>query len=365
MNRAESLLLDLVSTPSISGNERTAAEVFVRHAKSFGLDTEIDEAGNALAHRGPANAAVHIVLLGHIDTVPGEIPVRIESGVLHGRGSVDAKGPLAAMLVAAATADVPENVRVSVAGAVGEETPHSPGARHLANQYRPSACIIGEPSRWDGVTLGYKGRLVARALCELGCAHSAGPDASACDRVLAWWNAVMYEAHAFNTGRARVFDQIQASLRSMASQSDGLVQSATLEAGFRLPLGVEPGELESKLVELAPGAVQLSFLGAEVAVASDRNDPVVRALTSAIRAAGGQPRPKLKTGTSDFNVVAPIWRCPIAAYGPGDSALDHTPGECLSLDEYERSIDVLRRTVHTLALELLGVPRHEPAQANR
>ncbi|QKK09717.1 MAG: M20/M25/M40 family metallo-hydrolase [Planctomycetota bacterium] len=66
------------------------------------MAAEIDEAGNALAHRGPADAPVHIMLLGHIDTVPGDIPVRIAGGVLHGRGSVDAKGPLAAMLCRAA-----------------------------------------------------------------------------------------------------------------------------------------------------------------------------------------------------------------------------------------------------------------------
>ena len=39
---------------------------------------------------GNSDGPREIVLLGHIDTVPGHIPVRIEDGVLHGRGSVDA-----------------------------------------------------------------------------------------------------------------------------------------------------------------------------------------------------------------------------------------------------------------------------------
>ncbi len=42
-----------------------------------------------------------------------------------------------------------------------------------------------------------------------------------------------------------------------------------------------------------------------------------------------------------MNIVAPIWDCPIVAYGPGDSSLDHTPEEHLDLDEYLRAIDVL------------------------
>jgi acetylornithine deacetylase/succinyl-diaminopimelate desuccinylase-like protein len=56
---------------------------------------------------------------------------------------------------------------------------------------------------------------------------------------------------------------------------------------------------------------------------------------------GGNPGFKLKTGTSDMNVVGPVWNCPIVAYGPGDSRLDHTPEEHLSITEYELGIQVL------------------------
>jgi LysW-gamma-L-lysine carboxypeptidase len=53
----------------------------------------------------------------------------------------------------------------------------------------------------------------------------------------------------------------------------------------------------------------------------------------------------LKTGTSDMNVVAPVWKCPIVAYGPGDSSLDHTPDEHLELDEYWKAVQVLEQTL--------------------
>ena len=52
-----------------------------------------------------------------------------------------------------------------------------------------------------------------------------------------------------------------------------------------------------------------------------------------------------------MNVVGPVWGSPIAAYGPGDSALDHTPDEHLLLAEYEKAIEVL-----TAALTLLTGP---------
>lgn len=351
---ATRVLFDLVETPSVSGSERAAVGVFVRHAVSLGFDTEIDAAGNGLAHRGAPvpDARLHIVLLGHIDTVPGHIRVRIEDGVLHGRGSVDAKGPLAAMLVGAAQAELPDGVRVTVAGAVGEETADSPGARYLAGQLRPHACIIGEPSGWDGVTLGYKGRLLGRFVRERSCAHTAGPGLSAADEVLAWWSRVLAEVAVFNQDRTKVFEQIQATVRELSTGSDGLTDTATLEAGFRLPPGVDPRELASRLGALSGEEGAVTWRGHEIAHATDRNDPVVRALSAAIREGGGTPRPKLKTGTADLNVVAPVWNCPIAAYGPGDSALDHTPHERLEIAEFLRSVGVIRAALGVLVEQL-------------
>ncbi|MBK7404102.1 MAG: [LysW]-lysine hydrolase [Phycisphaerales bacterium] len=352
------VLVDLVRTPSVSGSERAAVEVFVRRARDLGLSASIDEAGNGVAWKGAApdsgRRATQIMLLGHIDTVPGEIPVRVEGGELHGRGSVDAKGPLAAMLSAAARAEVPPGATVIVAAAVGEETPHSAGAHALAARYHPDACIIGEPSAADGVTLGYKGRLLAHAVASFSSRHTAGPEGSSADRLFDWWSAVVDMVGQLNSGVAAEFERVQASIRSMGSRQDGLTDAARVTAGFRLPERMDPHALERRLVMLAPPGISLAFEGHERACRSGRNDAVVRALSGAIRGQGLKPRPKLKTGTADFNVVAPVWRCPIAAYGPGDSALDHTPEERLGLDEYLVSVRVLTEAIPALVRELVG-----------
>ena len=84
----------------------------------------------------------------------------------------------------------------------------------------------------------------------------------------------------------------------------------------------------------------------------DRQNALVRSFLTAIRSrwiAAVQPGFLVKTGTSDMNVVGPLWRCPIVAYGPGDSALDHTPHEHLSLDEYWRAVLVLEAMLRTFA----------------
>ena len=49
-----------------------------------------------------------------------------------------------------------------------------------------------------------------------------------------------------------------------------------------------------------------------------------------------------------MNIVAPTWGCPTIAYGPGDSSLDHTPDEHVSLSEFRRSIVVIRDIIERL-----------------
>jgi LysW-gamma-L-lysine carboxypeptidase len=352
---ALNVLIDLVSTASVSGGERAASEVFAGHARRLGYEASVDAIANAVAHRGAAadSATTHIVLLGHIDTVPGHIPVRLADGVLHGRGSVDAKGPLAAMLVAGARADLPEGVRLTVAGAVGEESAGSPGARKLVHEWRPDACIIGEPSGWDGVTMGYKGRLIVTGSMRRAMTHTAGRERSAGDQVGLWWRRLEDMVERMNRGRSSPFEVVQSTIRHMHTASDGIHERAEIQVGLRLPVGVLPGAIGERIVALAPEGVTVELEGPEIPHATDRNDPVVRALSSAIRSRGGRPHPKVKTGTADFNVVGPVWGCPIAAYGPGDSALDHTPVEHLRVEEFHRAVEVLTLAIETLAAELV------------
>jgi LysW-gamma-L-lysine carboxypeptidase len=76
---------------------------------------------------------------------------------------------------------------------------------------------------------------------------------------------------------------------------------------------------------------------------------VARAFRVAIRDAGGDPRLVRKTGTSDMNLYAEAWECPMVTYGPGDSDLDHAPNEHLSLAEYDRAVEVLTSVAETLS----------------
>ncbi|MGH2614370.1 MAG: M20/M25/M40 family metallo-hydrolase, partial [Thermomicrobiales bacterium] len=284
-----------------------------------------------------------------IDTVPGPIPVRIENGELWGRGAVDAKGPLCTF-VAAATAAAPLlNATVTVVGAVGEERLGSPGANAVAAGEAPHFCVIGEPSGWDAVCLGYRGTLGFHYRLRQPSRHSAGPGESAGEQAIAFWNALSAELDAMNaaTGATTGFTTIAPALREMHSGNTGLQDEATMSIGLRLPPGVDLDRLQTRLVDLA-GPAQIEINGIQEGFRSPKQSPLVPPFLRAIRAAGGTPRFTLKLGTSDMTVVGPAWKCPIVTYGPGDAALDHTPEERIDLRDYGRAIRVLRDVLVSL-----------------
>jgi len=253
---------------------------------------------------------------------------------------VDAKGPLATF-VAAATAAAPRlQATVTVVGAVGEESLGSPGATQVATWPAPHACIIGEPSGWDAICLGYRGTLSLTYRLRQESRHTAGPGESVGERAIAFWSALTAELARWNDGQPSSFETIGHSLRAMRTSGDGLADEATFSIGLRLPPGVDVAALLARLRELA-GAGELQVEGVQEGYRSDKRSPLVPPFLRAIRAAGGTPRFTRKLGTSDMTVVGPVWRCPIVAYGPGDASLDHTPEERIVLADYARAIRVL------------------------
>jgi LysW-gamma-L-lysine carboxypeptidase len=96
--------------------------------------------------------------------------------------------------------------------------------------------------------------------------------------------------------------------------------------------------------------ISLRLSAHELAFRGDRNSVLVRSFLGAVRSIEPAAKPGfvLKSGTSDMNVVGPAWQCPIVAYGPGDSSLDHTPHEHLALDEYWRAVLVLEQALRLL-----------------
>jgi LysW-gamma-L-lysine carboxypeptidase len=336
------LLQRMVEIPSLSGEESALAGFVVEAMQSLGFRASVDPAGNAVGILG--EGPTEIVLLGHLDTVPGAIPVRIEAGSLYGRGSVDAKGPLATFIAAAARTGPLPGKRIVVVGATEEEAASSRGARYATQVFRPSHCIIGEPSGARAITIGYKGRIVLAYEARRATSHSAAPEGSILEEGVEFWNRIKRWTEALNAGKA-MFDRLDAALREIRSENDGLEEAIALRASLRIPLGLTPDEVRRQVEALNAAPGQLRFWGADPPFRAEKNTPLVRAFLRAIREAGLDPAFKVKSGTSDMNVVGAVWRCPILAYGPGDSSLDHTPHEHLDLAGYHQAIAILARVL--------------------
>jgi len=339
---ARDLLEAVVRIPSVTPEEQEAAEYLVDFFEDHGREAWVDEIGNV---RAPADDGV--LLTSHIDTVPGDIPVRIEENdegddELWGRGSVDAKGPLCAMAIAAV------RTGASFLGVVGEEV-DSRGSRYVIEdrESAPDAVINGEPSGWEGITLGYRGLLAGTYVATSESGHSSRPENNAIQDAIDWWSAVEDEFEPDDW--IPVFERVTCKPVDIDGgiSDDGLSVETTMDVQLRVP----PEYTTDEIREIADGHLTNGTVHwddkVEPVMESPRTE-VARAFRAAIRGAGGDPTLLRKTGTADMNVFAQTWNCPMVTYGPGDSDLDHAPDEHIVLEEYDRSVAVLEDVTERL-----------------
>ncbi|MFC5666894.1 M20/M25/M40 family metallo-hydrolase [Kitasatospora misakiensis] len=340
---AVALLAEVVAIPSVSGGEQKLAERLRDVAAGFGAQSHLDEAGNVHALVGHGTRTV--MLLSHLDTVPGEVPFEHNERLVRGRGAVDAKGPLTAMLVAALTSgDL--GIRVHWVGVVEEETLWSRGAEHVRVTVPvPDAVIVGEPSGASSVTVGYKGMVELAVRCEVPRTHTATPGPKASETLV---RALGRLLDTYGARGNDAFDEVGMVVRD--GRFEPFASSCSLL--FRTPPGTTAEGLRREVASILGERVEVSAVYEVPAVTVPRSSACVRALSRAIVAAGLRPSHKRKTGTSDMNTLSRTWQVPMATYGPGDCHEDHTDSEHILVQEYLDGIRVLRAALGELATTL-------------
>ena len=338
---AAGLLRGMLEIPSSSYQERALADFLAEAMVDLGFRAHIDVVGNVIGviERGDGPT---LMLLGHLDTVPGQLPVRSEDGRLYGRGAVDTKGPLAAMICAAAGAvDFPG--RIVVIGVVEEKTPGSRGAMAIrATHDPPDAMIVGEPSGWSTVVLGHKGKLDLRYTVKCPATHPGSLAPRASELAVACW-ATLVDLLGPDAGHDE-FARPDAALCRLNAD----LTLATADLTVHTPPGFDVGTLVRGLRDRLPVG-NLEVLNSVAACRASWANPAVRALGSAIRRLHAQPRLVVNTATSAMNTLAEVWDIPMATYGPGDSRLDYADTEHIVLSDYLRGIDVLSIAISELA----------------
>ena len=343
-------------TPSL--REKSLADFLATVCEDLGFrDIHTDDVGNIIATKG--SGSPKIMLCGHMDTVPGRIKVRKEENYLFGRGSSDAKGPLIAMLFAAASVEK-NNGTVTFVGAVDEEG-NATGIKSLTHD-KPDVdyAIFGEPSGTKQITVGYKGRIAINLKINVGdSAHASAPwlAKNAIEESSLFLNQIKNELESGQEEKTKgmmltaTITEIKGGLSHNVTPREC---DSTLD--IRIPVGTNCKLVEEKLSKVVKEISKSRGVEAFYSIIDEtepfeaqHSSPLVRALTLAVLDIEKQ-RPTLirKTGTGDMNVIGNKLSIPVVTYGPGDPHAAHTIDEKISIDEYLRGIEVLKRAIQHL-----------------
>jgi LysW-gamma-L-lysine carboxypeptidase len=347
---AVDFLDSLVATPSPSGHEQKVAKLCEHYMKQFPFEKVwIDAAGNAVAanYVHKKGDSPDLLLFGHMDTIAEPLPHKRVDGRIYGRGAVDAKSPLAALLTSGAES-CGSPLRIMVAGVTEEEITTSKGIRHLLAYAKPKMAINGEPSNTNGITIAYKGRLVVECRTRGKALHAGMASENPIERTFEFYTRVRsaYPQHG-------KFDSVIINLTSIHAGSADAINVVPENMDFvldvRLPPSIKNSAVVRKFRQLAPQNVTLSVHESISGVETDPNHSLCRAMVHSMRHNGIAPRYVKKSGSADMNITSHAG-IPTIAYGPGDSSLDHTPHEVVEVADYRKSIAILKGAIAKLAV---------------
>lgn len=294
-----------------------------------------------------------LVLTGHLDTVPvpdeswehDPFGGELVDGMLHGRGSVDMKAGVAAMVVAAeriaATRRGGSAVRLLFTA--GEETGCLGAETHVAAVGRgeASALLVGEPTG-GGVYTGHKGVTWLRLSTTGRAAHASAPHLgdNAIVRLVAALDRLRdldLDAHDPVLGSAT------SSLGTIAggAQTNVVPSSAEATLDIRLVPGLSPEQAEAAVRALLGHEVEVRPELALPAVATDRDEPFVTLVAEAVARHGGDTQLGSASYFTDASVLGPaLGGPPTVICGPGDPALAHGRDERCAIADIERAAEV-------------------------
>jgi len=332
------LLESLVNMPSVSGNERALADFLCDSLDKEGF--EVQREGDSIWFTLGAERP-HLLLVSHIDTVPpcdgwtgDPFKLCVDGDKLIGLGANDAKGSVAAMIVAApALRETKLEGSVTLAFVVEEER-GGDGIRAVKPKLGViDAAIIGEPTSLE-VCSAQRGMLMLRCIAHGESAHVAHSHLGQ--------NAIHKAARDIERLTAMAFEphHLLGETRAQVTEiSGGLARNQIPDrCEFLVDLRTTPN-----LDHIAVTAQIRSALESEVIVHSDRYVSVAtderEAIVQAALAAAGKSQCASSVATSDW---AFLKGTPAVKVGPGDTHRSHRANEFLLASELEAGAEFYR-----------------------
>ncbi|MGI8436449.1 MAG: M20/M25/M40 family metallo-hydrolase [Chthoniobacterales bacterium] len=339
---ARQLLEALVNIPSVSGNEEALADFLQRSLGEEGF--VVRREGDSIWFTLGSGEEPRLLLVSHLDTVPpcegwqsDPSKLQSEGEKLIGLGANDAKGSVAAMIMAARALQTQElDGSVTFAFVAGEE-----GGGEGIRAIKPKlgvidAAIVGEPTGLE-ICIAQRGMLLLQCIAHGESAHVAHAQLSdnaihKAARDIARLAAMEFPAH----------HSLGATRAQVTEISGGLARNQIPDrCEFFVDLRTTPN-LDH--VEVA-GEIEAA-LESEVRVHSDRylpvatgeNEPIVRA---ALRAAD-KTRGVGSVTASDWAFLKGILA---VKAGPGETERSHRPNEFILVSELEAGATFYSRAV--------------------
>ena len=357
---AERLLKNMLEIYSPSGEEWELSKFLLGELEKLGFQSRIDDVGNVIAESGQDSPTV--LLCGHMDTVPGNLETRLVGGKISGRGAVDAKSSLAAMIVGASKVRNEFPGRILLLAVVDEEG-HGTGMKHFmrTNSLDIDYAVFGEPSNSDNIVIGYKGLMNVTLKCTTKAGHSAAPwlSENAIERAMETWNLMKGRFEDTVEGKSYFHGVTGALIRIEGGSSTNVIPS---QCEITLDLRVPPDQsckqvlnefrrlIDSYLKSNRGVSMNLHATNQVEACLMNADSTLARSFSWAIRKVRRKnPTFLKKTGTSDMNLLSSAVKIPMIAYGPGDSRLDHTAEEEIEIEDYLAAIQIYESALKQLA----------------
>jgi len=328
MTDVVSLAAELLSIQSTTGSEGTAVDFVSRWLVGRGWNVTLQEVSRGRANVWASRSGGGVTFSTHLDTVPPYVPPRLEGSKLYGRGSSDAKGIAAAMLVAADRLVGAGEKRVELLFVVGEEK-GSDGARAANNLGTKSRFLInGEPTG-SKLASGAKGSLRATIRIRGREAHSAYPHLgrSAIEPML----ELLPTLRKLPLPSDPVLGETTVNIGTIKGGTEANVIPAHAEAEIMFRLVSDVGPIKKMILDWAKGHADVEF-GSHI--------PAQRFATV----------PGFDTESVAYTSDIPLlsnWGEPFL-FGPGSIHVAHTPDEFIDVDELRASVDGYERLAKTL-----------------
>jgi putative selenium metabolism hydrolase len=357
----------IVRQQSLSGEEGLVIPIVVEEMKALGFDkVQVDKNGSAIGQINGAKPGPTLLFDAHVDTVgiaPGSTWTRdpfgaeIKDAHLYGRGSVDMKGALAAMLHAAASVDKSKLAgTVIVSASVLEEVFEGGALKTVMDEAKPDFVVIGESTKLN-LARGGRGRAEIHLETIGKPAHSSSPKLGI--NAVHLMMKVISEVEKIPLGENPLLGTAILALTDIISEPYPGYSVTPSRCKVTYDRRLLPGETPENVLDAITSLPALKDINFTARIASsdhltytgetlhaekffpawelDENNSFVQAALKGLRASGLDPKLGAYRFCTNAAYSMAVANIPTIGFGPGAEGDAHVVDERLSLDELEKT----------------------------